>query len=109
MAPMSPPKEPIQPITKQQAKEQKAARVFPDFVIQAFNECIAESQLKNSRTVLQKDVVKRIMKLGKIRNSQKIFDEHWLDVEDHYRKAGWTVKFDKPAYNESYEASFEFS
>lgn len=109
MTPMTPPKEPVQPITKQQAQEQKSARIFPDFVIQAFNECIAESQLKNSRTVLQKDVVKRIMKLGNIKRSQKIFDEHWLDVEDHYRRAGWTVTFDKPAYNESYEASFEFS
>lgn len=109
MAPITPPKEPVQILTKQQAKENLADRVFPDFVIQAFNECIAESQVNRSGIVLQKDVVKRIMKLGNVRNSQKVFDEHWLDVEDHYRKAGWTVKFDKPAYNESYEARFEFS
>lgn len=106
---MTLPKEPIQPITKQQAKEQKASRVFPDFVIQAFNECISASQIKNTPIVLQKDVVKRIMELGNIENKQKIFDEHWLDVEDHYRKAGWKVVFDNPGYNEDYEARFEFS
>jgi len=109
MAPMTPAKEPVQPITKQQAQEQKASRIFPDFVIQAFNECIAESQVKNSGVVMQKDVLKRIMKLGNIRKSQKVFDEHWLDVEDHYRKAGWKVSFDQPGYNESYEASYTFS
>ena len=109
MAPMTPLKEPVQPITKQKAQEQKASRIFPDFVIQAFNECIAESQVKNSGVVMQKDVLKRIMKLGNIRKSQKVFDEHWLDVEDHYRKAGWKVSFDQPGYNESYEASYTFS
>ena len=37
-----------------------------------------------------------------------IFEKHWLDFEDIYRKAGWFVNFDKPAYNETYDAFFEF-
>jgi hypothetical protein len=32
-----------------------------------------------------------------------------MDVEDVYQKAGWEVEFDKPGYNEDYEANFKFS
>jgi hypothetical protein len=39
---------------------------------------------------------------------QVIFDNHWLDIEDHYRKAGWKVTYDKPSYYEDYDAFFKF-
>jgi hypothetical protein len=39
---------------------------------------------------------------------QQVFDNNWLDVEDIFRKAGWKVNYEKPAYNESYPASFKF-
>lgn len=39
----------------------------------------------------------------------KVYEEHWLDVEDCYRAIGWAVNYDKPAYNETYPATFEFS
>jgi hypothetical protein len=98
----------MKPITKAEVEEGLNDREFPVFVIQAFNECIMESRVRNSKNVMQDDVVKRIEKLGNVsRNS--IFENHWLDVEKHYRKAGWTVKFDKPAYNESYKAYYTFS
>lgn len=99
---------PVQAVTKEQIRKQMKDRVFPDFVIQSFNECIAESKQAHSNTVLQKDVVKRICKLGKV-TSATVFKKDWLDVEDFFRKAGWTVKFDQPAYCESFEAYFEFT
>jgi hypothetical protein len=37
-----------------------------------------------------------------------MFNKHWFDIEDIYRKAGWAVEFDKPGYNESYESFFVF-
>jgi len=40
---------------------------------------------------------------------QGMYDKGWMDVEDAYRKAGWDVDFDKPGYNETYEANFTFS
>lgn len=40
---------------------------------------------------------------------QFIFDKHWLDIEDTYRKAGWNVEYDKPGYCENYDAYFVFS
>ena len=37
-----------------------------------------------------------------------IFSNHWLDVEDIYRKQGWKVVYDSPGYDESYDAYYEF-
>lgn len=98
----------MKPISKADVENALDDREFPDFVIQAFNECIMEARIKNSKNVMQDDVVKRIVKLGNVsRNS--IFENHWLDVERYYRKAGWTVHYDKPGFNESYEAYYTFS
>lgn len=38
----------------------------------------------------------------------QLIKEKWLDIEDHYRKAGWKVTYDKPAYCENYDAYFKF-
>ena len=40
--------------------------------------------------------------------SKMLYEKHYLDVEDAYRKRGWIVDYDKPAYNETYDAFFEF-
>lgn len=98
----------MEPITKQQVQELIKYRPFPDFVIQAFNECITESKMKNSSVVKQKDVLKRIVALSG-KTAKEVLDNNWLDVEEHYRRAGWKVRHDQPAYNESYDAYFEFS
>ena len=39
----------------------------------------------------------------------EVFERHYLDFEQLYRNAGWDVDYDKPAYNETYKASFTFS
>ena len=38
----------------------------------------------------------------------KIFSEGYLNVEEVYREQGWVVSYDKPGYNESYDANFKF-
>ena len=38
-----------------------------------------------------------------------VFKYHWLDIEPFYRSSGWTVGYNKPAYNESYDAYFIFT
>lgn len=81
---------------------------FPTEVIESFNELITENFNGSSATVMQKDVVERIISKNSQIDREEMFKKHWLDVEDVYRKAGWIVKFDQPAYNESYEASFVF-
>ncbi len=98
----------MKPITKEEATIQLDNRVFPDFVIQAFNECISESQIKRTKVVTQENVIDRIIKLGNV-TKKDVFENHWLDVEEHYRKAGWKVRYDRPGFNEDYKAYFEFS
>lgn len=86
-------------LTKEQVEKDIDNRIFPDFVIQAFNECIRESKLKNSDDVKREDVIVRIMELGSVQRSE-IFENKWLDVENYYRKAGWEVEYYSPPYYE---------
>lgn len=94
------------PIKPSEVPDAKVSRI-PDGVFEAFNELIVENWSNDRARVNQKDAVERIAdKVQCLR--QDVFDKGWLDVEDIYRKAGWLVEYDKPGYNESYEAFFIF-
>lgn len=82
------------------------SNMMPDAVLEAFNELIAENYGKSSATVYTKDAVARMVAKGL--NEKEIFKKGWLDVEDIYRKAGWTVTYDSPGWDESYDAHFVF-
>jgi hypothetical protein len=86
--------------------EELQIRHIPPEVFETFNRFIAQKFFNGRARVLQKDIVNALV--GRGLNRHQIYDEHWLDVEDAYRKKGWDVVYDKPAYNETYEASFEF-
>jgi hypothetical protein len=94
------------PITPDEAARGKVGNI-PSAVFDAFNEAIAAHYDGKRAVVLQCDVVQRIVDKGFPRH--EIFGHHWLDIEDAYRAAGWDVAFDKPGYNETYEAAFTFS
>src|SRR3989344_354790 len=96
----------VQPIRPGEVKSVKAKN-FPDAVFESFNELIAEKFSGGAATLQQKDVVARMVSKGL--KKKKIFDKGWLDVEQSYRAVGWSVIYDKPAYNESYEPTFRFS
>jgi hypothetical protein len=83
-------------------------KTIPGGVFDAFNELIAQrSTGGNSIMIKQNEVIALICaKTGASR--QEVFDKGWLNVEPAYRDAGWSVEYDKPAYNESYEANFTF-
>ena len=83
------------------------ARVFPDEVIQAFNELITQNYSHGRAVLSQAAIVERLMELGIPRPA--IFEKGFLDVEDVYRAEGWFVDYDKPGFNESYEPTFYFS
>ncbi len=38
----------------------------------------------------------------------KIYERGWLNVEPIFEEAGWEVHYDKPSFNESGDARFEF-
>lgn len=89
------------------------AKMIPEEVFASFNELIGKSYDGKHACVLQDDVVALILekmkKAGREIDRQEIFDNHWLDVEDIYRKAGWRVDFDRSGIGEAYAAKFDFT
>lgn len=98
---------PISPIIASKRKVDS----IPSFVIDSVNELIIEKGRKSKKyfeaTVYQKDIVARIMSKENVL-ANYIYDNNWLDFEDIFRKAGWKVTYDKPAYYEQYDAFFKF-
>ncbi len=82
------------------------AQTLPDEVLEAFNEVIAKHFSGGVATFTQEEVVQLLVSKGFDRGA--IFAKNLLDVEDIYRKEGWSVTYDKPGYNESYSAKFIF-
>lgn len=96
----------VKPISPNDVEGKKLEGI-PDQVIEAFNELIAKNWRSTEAVIKQRDVVKLILEKLNIESGQ-IYDNGWLDVEPVYRKAGWNVEYDKPAYCESYEPTFTF-
>lgn len=101
----------MKPISPKDAKLKKLASI-PDEVIAAFNETIIAHMSQGQSCFTQKEVVQlaysKLKASGSTITIQGIYNNHWLDVEPMYRKEGWKVEYDKPGYNEDYEASFTF-
>lgn len=94
------------PITPKEALSQ-IDTTKPDGVYEAFNELIVKHLDNGTAIIQQKDVAKLIAKkTGK--TQKEIFEKGWLNVEESYRKMGWKVSYDNPAFNETYEPTFEF-
>jgi len=94
------------PVTPKEVVSLKKT-LIPDAAIEAFNELIAENFLGGYASFKQKDVVARMVKKGL--KPEDIYKNGWLDIEDIFEKAGWKVDYDKPGYNETYDATFSFS
>jgi hypothetical protein len=86
---------------------QKKQEVIPDIVFETFNELITLAFRNGSAIVFQKEIADLLVERGLDR--KEIFDKGWLNIEDSYKAVGWDVYYDKPAYNETYEATFKFT
>jgi len=87
--------------------------MLPGYVMEAFNQCIAVGYDGHSAKVYQGEVVARILTLAGLAGDNDltrddVYERGYLDVEPIYRAEGWDVHYNKPGYNESYEASFLF-
>lgn len=79
---------------------------IPDFVIEAVNDLLKKnfngSQASFTHTTVEK-AIRQKMPEG----------EQWcqtrLNFEPIYREFGWDVLYDKPGYNESYSAYYQFT
>lgn len=95
---------PISPSEVVSAKRE----AIPEAVFNAFNKLIAEKWNGHCATIRQEEVVALIAAEMSLESTQVIYEKHWLDIEKIYEQAGWKVTYDKPAYCESYPATFKF-
>jgi hypothetical protein len=103
----------VRPVTPDEASDQRLASFEPE-MITAVNNMIVKN-LNSTRTVanvLQKEIVEEYFRVKGITQTPELraslYERHQLDFEDIFREFGWIVEYDKPAYNESYEANFTF-
>lgn len=85
-------------------KEAAAKPAIPDFVFEAVN-----SFLNGGPVTFTMNALIRRMVLPSDVKRHDIFEKSWLDFEPAYRAKGWRVDFDKPGFNESYEANWTFT
>lgn len=76
------------------------SKVVPDEVIESFNLLIQRGWDGTKSKVKQSDAVDEISRRLDI-SKLDVFDKRYLDVESIYTKAGWEVRYKKPAYNEN--------
>ena len=96
------------PITPAEVESAKTARQGNNpAVIEAANELIAQRwNGHDARFKLHELGALARQKLGW--EPKREFEDGDLDIEPIFRKAGWSVEFDRPGYNESYDAFFVF-
>lgn len=100
----------IKPITPNEALDQHEREIDP-VLIKVINEFLKKgmSTERSSVTIRQDNILSTYFKEGGTLSSETLFKDKHFDFEGIYRKAGWKVVYDKPAYNETYEPTFTFS
>lgn len=97
----------MEPITPKEASDLKENFIDP-VMIQAVNAILSE-QYSSYITFTQKELLKKYRELGGQLSDDELFKKKHLDFEGVFRKKGWKVEYDSPAYCESYEANFKFT
>jgi phosphoenolpyruvate synthase/pyruvate phosphate dikinase len=95
------------PITPNEVIELKQT-ILPKEVFEAFNQMIAAEWDGNMAVVKQNAVSEIIAEKMNISTSE-VYSLGYLEIETIYQKYGWNVEYDKPAYYETYGATFTFS
>ena len=94
-------------------KPSEVTQYIPNWVIKATNECIKNHFIESNREskFTQDELVEYCLQYApkdKEITKDMLFNKHWLDIETKYRKNGWIVTYDKPAYDEHYKPIFTF-
>jgi hypothetical protein len=87
----------------------KKTQLIPDYVFEAFNEMIAKNWNGSSATIKITEAIAGVLSHAPQGVTKELlFDNNYLDIEHSYQEVGWKVEFDKPGYNETYEAKYRF-
>lgn len=95
------------PISPEEVRELRIDYI-PSIVFEATNELIIKHFDGTRAIVKQDEILDKICTDETGLTHDNVFESHYLDIEDYYRKQGWKVTYDKPAYCESYDAYFKF-
>lgn len=95
----------VRPIKPSEVAKTKI-EVFPDEVIEAFNELIAQNFSGNYARFTVKDVVSLMTTKGLKPN--EIMKNGWLNVEEVYQAQGWKVRYESPDRDQNFAAYFIF-
>lgn len=102
----------VKPLSPNEVKSLRLESLDADMITAVNNLLKKKLDSAGCAKLLQKDIVDEYFKVKGVEKTdarkKKMHEDHQLDFEDVFRKAGWSVSYDKPGYNESYEASFEF-
>lgn len=83
---------------------------IPSYVIEAVNELIKKYYIGKSFTFTQDELIQKIISLGPYElRKNDIFDKKYLDIEQIYNENGWTVQYELPCRDESFDAYFKFT
>ena len=84
--------------------------IIPQSIILAVNELLTEKYRGTGEvSIKQKDIIERVLSIDDTLTKNIIFEKKYMDFEDLYRKSGWSVSYDKPSYDENYDAYFIFN
>jgi hypothetical protein len=99
----------IKPITPDEIMGE-LENIIPQSIILAVNELLTEKYRGTGDvSIKQKDIIERAILIDETLTSNIIFEKKYMDFEELYKKSGWSVSYDKPAYNENYDAYFIFN
>lgn len=96
----------IKPISPNEVQGVKNSKI-PEGIIKIFNDLIVIKWDGRVAYFTQDEAVKLCEEAGF--NMKEVYANKWLDIEPLYRSLGWDVSWDKPGYNESYPANWEFT
>lgn len=85
-----------------------AAKAIPDFVVDVFNKLIARDFDGNESKIRQREVITLLSSDYGVSREQ-VFQKGFLNIESLFTAAGWEVDYDRPGYNEDYDAFFIFT
>ena len=102
----------VKPISPKEIKAVKDLSI-PDEVISAVNTLLVQAWDGTRAIIKLNAIIALAITNFSISNEsmtrEKLFETNALDFESLFRKEGWTVIFDKPSWDESYDAYFKFT
>lgn len=98
----------IVPITPKEIMNNLEYIIHPS-IIKAVN-CLLKERYKGREVIIkQKEIIKKSKEFTPSLTEREIFDDHHMDFESIFRKAGWKVEYHSPDRDESFEEYFRFS